>query len=251
VVGGPRCRHVCRAVVVAGVLGLGATACSSSPAGESGASTSSSTTLPATTTTQDVAADRALAHEALLTTAEVPGGPWTEGDARPDQASEGFDCPELADEARFFDEHARDAPDAKGPDLESAGVTLQLDVNIVATEEVADRVSGFVGDPRFATCLTGRFEDEAADDSRGVTLNDISVEPADLAPLGDATAAWAISFELAQGSQVATVSGVYVMVQVGRGFTLVSLIGEQPFTSSDVRPIASAATEKLAATLGG
>lgn len=245
-----RCRHARRAIVLTAILGIAAVACSSSPDPESATSTSTST-QPTTTTTQDVAADEALAQEALLTTAEVPGGPWAEGDVRPAQDAVGFECPELGDEARFFDEHASDAPAARSADLESGGTTVQLDVNIVATVEVADRVSDFVGDPRFATCLEGRVEAEAAGDgSRGVSLTSISVEPADLAELGDASAAWAISFGLAQGTQVAEVRGMYVVAQVGRGFAVVSFIGDEPFTAADVEPVAAAATQKLGTTIG-
>lgn len=248
---GGRCGYRVGVIVVTVALAIVGVACSDPPDPGSDASASTTTTPATTTTTQDVAADVALAQQALLATSEVPGGPWTEGEARPAGESEGFDCPALAEGARFFDENAKDAPGAAAPDLESAGVTVQLDITIVATEDVADRVSAFVGDPLFSTCLEGRVEAQAtADRPRGVTLRGVSVEPADLAPLGDASAAWAISFELTQGTQTAKVSGTYVVVQVGRGFALVSLIGTEPFAASDVLSVASAATEQLAAALG-
>jgi hypothetical protein len=240
------------AVGLAVTLGAGLSACTST-SGPDGAATS--TNAPATTappTTQDVVADVQVAEEALLTLDEIPGGPWTEGDPRTSTTSSDFDCPELAQEAEFFNENASDSPDAKSPDYRHGitGAALQLDVNVVASTEVADRVSAFFADPGFGTCLEHRTGDQADTQApNGVTVADLTVEPVDLPPVGDASSAWAMSFEMARSGQTATAHGTLVIVQVGRGFTLVSLIGEQPSTEDELVPIATAAADKLASTL--
>src|SRR5690606_22205313 len=140
-------------VVLAVACGLGAAACAkdepaASPPSDPATTTAeqSSTTEPSTTsTTQDEEADEALAEEALLTVDEVPGGPWQEGDARTAEPGTGLDCDAMPEESEYFNEHAKGAPGAKAPELtdETTGAELQLDVNIVATTEIADTVSGY------------------------------------------------------------------------------------------------------------
>jgi hypothetical protein len=225
--------------------------CSSSDPAPTAASSSSTSTTSTPPTTQDEEADEALAEDAVLTADEVPGGPWIEGDPRTSSSDPGLDCDEMAEESEYFNENAAGAPGAKAPELtdEATEAELQLDVNIVATDEIADTVAGFFADERFAGCLEQRLLDQASTSS-STTISDAVIEPLDVGSFGDSASAWSVSFTVEQGSQTAEISGVVAFVQVGRGFANVSIVGPTPITADDVEPILEAAADKLEAALG-
>jgi hypothetical protein len=245
-------------VVLALVCGLGAAACAKeeatpqpgpTPTPESTTTTEASTT----TTTQDEEADEALAEEALLTVDEVPGGPWQEGDARVDEPGTGLDCEAMPEESEYFDEHGRGAPGAKAPELddETTGAQLQLDVELVASDEVGAEIAGFFADDRFAGCLEERLLEETSSGSSAATISDVRVETLDLeGTIGDSASAWSVSFTVEQGTQSAEISGVIGFAQVGRGFANVSIVAETPVGVADLEPILAAAADKLETTLG-
>lgn len=244
------------AVVLAVTVGTALVACSSTPDPEPQASTAASTTqVPATSaprTTQDDEADEAIAEDALLAVDEVPGGPWVEGDVRSTTPGAGLDCDDMASESDYFEEFAKGAPGAKAPELndEATGATLQLDVNIVADEDIATTVAGSFADDRFPGCLEDRLRNEGADGSSSTTISDVSVEPLDIDPVGDSASAWTVSFIIEQGTQQAEIQGLIAFVQVGRGFSNVSIISEVPLTVDDLQPVLDEASTALTAALG-
>ena len=245
--------RVAATAVVAVVLGSVAIGCSSSdPAPSASGPSSSTTAAPATSppTTQDEAADEAVAEAALLTVDEVPGGPWVEGDPRSSAPGTGLDCDDMAEESAYFEEHAKGAPGAKAPELndEANQTALQLDVNIVATQEVADEVAGFFADERFPGCLESRLLDDASTGS-SAAISDVAIEPLDAATVGDSSVAWSVSFTVTQGTETVEIGGIVAFVQVGRGFSNLSLISQNPVGAADIEPIMAAAGEKLEAAL--
>ena len=245
-------RAVAAGVALVAVLGAAGGGCSGSdPAPPAAPATSTTEAPPATAapTTQDEAADEVIASEALLTADEVPGGPWIEGDARSSSAGTGLDCDAMADESEYFNEHAKGAPGAKAPELddEANQTSVQLDVNIVADEEVATTVAGFFADDRFAGCLEERLLDDATAGS--ATITDATVAPIAIDPVGDSAVAWSVTFTITQGTDQTEVSGIIAFVQVGRGFANVSLIGMTPPTAADIEPILAAAASKLETAL--
>jgi hypothetical protein len=244
-------RAVAAAVVLVTVLG-GAIGCSSSDPAPPAASSSTTTAAPPATaapTTQDEAADEVIAGEALLTVDELPGGPWVEGDARSSSPGTGLDCDAMAEESEYFNEHAKGAPGAKAPEYTDATneTSVQLDVNIVADDEVATTVAGFFADERFAGCLEDRLLDGATAGS--ATITDAAVAPITIEPVGDSAVAWSVTFTITQGAEQTQVSGIIAFVQVGRGFANVSLIGMTPPTAADIEPILAAAAAELETAL--
>lgn len=240
------------AVALAASLGTGLVACSSTPDPAPQASTTQVPATSAPPTTQDEAADEEIAQEALLSADEVPGGPWTEGDPRSNTPGNGLDCAAMAAESEYFDELAKGAPGADGPELtdEASGAVLQLAVNIVADEEIATTVAGYFADDRFPGCLEDRLLEEPATGSSGATVTDVSVEPLDIESVGDAASAWTVSFTIEQGSQQAEIVGLIAFVQVGRGFGNVSLVSEgSPITADDLQPILDEASKRLRSAL--
>lgn len=247
-----RGQNLLAAVALTAALGTGLAACSSTPDPAPQASTTEAPATSAPPTTQDEDADEQIAEDALLTADEVPGGPWVEGDARSATPGTGLDCEDMASESAYFDEFAKGAPGAKAPELtdEATGAALQLDVNIVADEEIATTVAAAFADDRFPGCLEDRLLDDAATGSSGATLSDVRVEPLDVDPVGDAASAWTVSFTIEQGTQQAEIEGLIAFVQVGRGFSNVSLISEGPLTVDDLQPILDEASAKLGSALG-
>jgi hypothetical protein len=158
----------------------------------------------------------------------------------------------MAEETEYFNEYAKGAPGAKAPELtdEATGVALQLDVNIVADEEIATTVADAFADDRFAGCLEDRLIEETTTGSSGATITAASVQTLDVGSVGDKTSAFEISFTIEQGTQSAEISGIIAFVQVGRGFSNVSLIGETPLTAADIEPILTDASAKLESALG-
>ena len=245
-------RAVAAGVALVVVLGATAVGCSSSdPAPSADPATSTTTAPPATAppTTQDEAADEAIAEAALLTAAELPGGPWIEGDARSSSGGTGLDCDAMAEESEYFNEHAKGAPGAKAPELtdEVNETSVQLDVNIVADTEVATTVAGYFADERFAGCLEDRLVDDAT--AGTATITDAAVAPIAIDPVGDSAVAWSVTFTITQGAEQTEVSGIIAFVQVDRGFANVSLIGMAPPAAADIEPILAAAATKLEAAL--
>lgn len=235
---------------VAVILVLGAVGCANDePPPAPSTTTSAAPTSTTPPTTQDEEADEARAEEALLTAEEVPGGPWIEGDARTRSGGTGLDCDDMREESDYFNEHAKGAPGAKAPEFEdeSGEQAVQLDVNIVATDEIAENVAAAFADDRFAGCLEQRLTDEAS--SGSATVSDVVVEVLDVEDVGDSAVAWTVSFTVEQGSRTAEVGGVVAFVQVGRGFANVSLLSSSPVEASDIEPIMVAAADKLEAAL--
>ncbi len=238
------------AVCTIAALSVAPLACSSSDPVPSAEPTTSASPETAPPTTRDVAGDTALAESALLTLDELPGGPWTEGDARDDEPGTGIDCPAMATETEYFAENAKGAPGAKAPDYtdDTTGAELSLDVNIVANDEVAETVATFFADDRFAACLEDKLIDPDATGSSAV-VSDPSVQVVSTDPVGESSAVWSVSFTIDQGTQSLDISGLVAFVQVGRGFANVSLVGSQTFTVDDIVPILDAAAAKLDSTL--
>src|SRR5690349_6148754 len=101
-------------LALASVAAVAAIGCSGSDPAPDAAPATTTTAAPATAppTTQDEAADEAVAQAALLTVDEVPGGPWVAGDPRSATPGTGLDCDAMAEESAYFEEHARGAPGA-------------------------------------------------------------------------------------------------------------------------------------------
>ena len=243
-----RRRNLLAAVALTAAMGAGLVACSSTPDPAPQASTTEAPATSAPPTTQDEEADEAIAEAALLTTDEVPGGPWIEGDDRSAAAGTGLDCAAMEEESEYFNEFAKGAPGAKAPELtdEATGTTLQLDVNIVADEEIATTVAAYFADDRFAGCLEDRLLESSAGSS-GATMTDVTVETLDIDPVGDAASAWTVSFTVEQGTQSAQIDGIIAFVQVGRGFSNVSLVSEGSLAVDDLQPILDESAAKLRA----
>ena len=238
-------------VAALGVAAVGCTSADPPAPAPATTSTSSTTAAPATSppTTQDEEADEARAEDALLTVDDAPGGPWVEGDARTSSDSSGLECADMAEESEYFNEYAKGAPGAKAPELTDAAneTSLQLDVNIVADDEIAETVAGFFADERFGGCLEERLLDQAT--AGTATITDASISELDLATAGDSSVAWSVSFTIEQGGESTEVNGIIAFVQVGRGFSNVSLIGASPVAEADVEAIMTAAAEKLETAL--
>lgn len=214
--------------------------------------------LPGATSTQNIAADKAAAEQAVLRLSDFPPGwqakPHEESPDDPDLTRRLGECLRVDVSVLGDNPASADSPDFESPDEQE----VQSSVGFTATAAKAQELFAIFERPETPGCLSDAASKSIEDSLKspepgeevpaGVTVGKVSINRASFPAMGERTVAYRMTVPVRLGGLSLSVYSDLVLVLRGRGAALLSFFDfGSPFPTDQAQKFTKTVVDRLPA----